>query len=201
MEKFSDIIEAVKNQQPVNLPDAFTTHVMARVEKFDQSAVGKITRYAFHTKKMIPDAESAFFGGITSCKQCAFLLLMVGFFYFVTGVVTTWEFHEVITGGNINPWLGMQPYFTIGSSLFILSAAFLISYRPQATIFIQYAMIIYIFLVWVNALILESILSLPVAVIYAFILNILVIGLSILLIRSIQFALADKQGHQGGNYA
>jgi hypothetical protein len=201
MEKFSDIIEAVKNQQPVKPPDALTDQVMARVEKFDQSAVGKIKRYVFYPQKISPDAEGIFFGRITSHQQCAFLLLMVGFFYLVTSVVTTWEFHDVIIGGNINPWLRMQPYFTVGSALFILSAAILLSYRPQAITFIQYAIIVHTFLISVNALILESILSLPIALIYVLILTMLVIGLSVLLIGSIRSVLIFRTVNEGGNRA
>jgi hypothetical protein len=201
MEKFSDIIEAVKNQQPVNPPDAFVDQVMARLEKVDQSAVSKIKRYFFHQQKISPDAAGIFSGAITSHQQCAFLLLMVGFFYLVTGVVTTWEFHDVIAGGNINPWLKMQTYITIGSALFILSAAILISYRPQVTTFIQYALIVHTFLILVNTLVLESILSLPVALIYVLILNMLAIGFSVLLIGSIRSVLIFRMVHEGGNCA
>jgi hypothetical protein len=201
MEKFSDIIAAVKNQQPVNPPDALTDQVMARLEKVDQSAVGKIKRFLFHHQKISPDAEGVFFGRITSYQQCAFLLFMIGFFYLVTGLVTSWGFHDAIAGGNINPWLKMQPYITIGSALFILSAAFLIIYRPQATAFIQYAMIIHTFFILVNALILESILSFPIALIYVLILTMLAIGFSVLLIGSIRSVLIFRMVHEGGNCA
>ena len=195
MEKFSDIIAAVKNQQPVNPPDALTDQVMARLEKVDQSAIGKIKRFLFHQQKISPDAEGIFFGRITSYQQCAFLLFMVGFCYLVSGLVTAWGFHDVIAGGNINPWLKMQPYLTIGSALFILSAAFLIIYRPQATAFIQYAMIIHTFLILVNALILESILSFPIAIIYVLILTMLAVVFSVLLIGSIRSVLIFRMVH------
>ncbi len=201
MEKFSDIIEAVKNQQPVNPPGALTDQVMAKLEKVDQSAFIKIKRYFFHRQKISLDAAGIFTGPITSHQQCAFLLLMVGFFYLVTGIVTTWEFHDVITGGNINSWLKMQPYITIGSALFILSAALLTGLRPQAIVFIQYAIIVHTCLVLVNALVLESILSSPVALVYVLILNMLVIGFSVLLIGSIRSVLIFRKVNEGGNCA
>jgi hypothetical protein len=201
MEKFSDIIAAVKNQQPVNPPDGLTDQVMARLEKVDQSAVGKIKRFLFRQQKISPDAEGIFFGRITSYQQCAFLLLIVGFFYLVTGCVTAWGFHDAIAGGNINPWLKMQPYITIASALFILSSAFLIIYRPQATAFIQYSIIVHTFFILVNALILESILSFPIALIYVLILTMLAIGFGVLLIGSIRSVLIFRILHEGGNCA
>ena len=201
MEKFSDIITAVKNQQPVNPPDALTDQVMAKLEKVNQSAISKIKCYFPGQQKISPDAAGIFFGRITSYQQCAFLLLMVGFFYLVTGFVTAWGFHDAIAGGNINPWLKMQPYITIGSALFILSSAFLIIYRPQATAFIQYSIIVHTLFIVVNALILESILSFPVALIYVLILTMTAIGFSVLLIGSIRSVLIFRMIHEGGNCA
>jgi hypothetical protein len=201
MEKFLDIIAAVKNQQPVNPPDAFTDQVMARLEKIDQSAISKIKCFFSHQQKISLDAAGIFFGRITSYQQCAFLLLMVGFFYLVTGFVTAWGFHDAIAGGNINPWLKMQPYITIGSALFILSSAFLIIYHPQATAFIQYSIIVHTLFILVNALILESILSFPIALIYVLILTMMAIGLSVLLIASIRSVLIFRMIHEGGNCA
>jgi len=195
MEKYADIIATVKNQQPVNPPDALTNQVMARLEKVDQSAISKIKRFFLHQQTISPDAVGIFFGHITSCHQCAFLLLMVGFFYLVTGFVTTWGFHDAITGGNINPWLKIQTYITMGSALFILSAAFLIIYLPQATAFIQYAIIVHTFFILINALILESILSFPIALIYVLILSMLAIGFSVLLIGSIRSVLIFRMIH------
>jgi len=201
MDNHQDIIDRIKSTPTIQPPDALLGQVMARLEKVDQSAVGKIKRFLFRQQKISPDVEGIFFGRITSYQQCAFLLFMVGFFYLVTGFVTAWEFHDAITGGNINPWLKMQPYITIGSALFILSTAFLISYRPQATTFIQYAIIVHTFFILVNALILESILSLPVALIYVLILTMLAIGFSVLLIGSIRSLLIFRIVHEGGNCA
>jgi hypothetical protein len=195
MEKFADIIAAVNNQQPVNPPDALTDQVMARLEKVDQSTISKIERFFLHQQTISPVAEDFFSGRITSHQQCAFLLLMVGFFYLVTGFVTTWGFHDAIAGGNINPWLKIQTYITIGSALFILSAAFLIIYRPQATAFVQYAIIVHTFFILINALILELILSFPIALIYVLILSMLAIGFSVLLIGSIRSVLIFKMIH------
>jgi hypothetical protein len=195
MEKFADIIAAVKNQQRVNPPDALTDQVMARLEKVDQSAIGKIKRFFLHQQKINSVMADIFPGRITSHQQCAFLLLMVGFFYLVTGFVTTWGFHDAITGENINPWLKIQTYITMGSALFILSAAFLIIYRPQATAFIQYAIIVHTFFILINALILESILSFPIALIYVLILSMLAIGFSVLLIGSIRSVLIFRTIH------
>jgi hypothetical protein len=195
MEKFSDIIAAVKNQQPVNPPDGFTDQIMARLEKVDQGATSKIKRFLFQQQKISPDAEGIFFGRITSYQQCAFLLLMVGFFYLVTGFVTTWGFHDTLVGGNIDSWLKMQPYIIIGSALFILSAALIIIYLPQATAFIQYSIIAHTLFILVNALILETILSFPIAIIYVFILTVLAIGFSVLLIDSIRSVLTFRMIH------
>jgi hypothetical protein len=195
MDKFSDIIAAVRNQQPVNPPDALIDQVMAKLEKVDQSAIGKIKRFFLYRQKINPDTAGIFAGRITSYQQCAFLLLMVGFFYLVTGFVTTWGFHDAIVGGNINSWLKMQPYIIIGSALFILSAASLIIYLPQATALIQYSIIVHTFFILVNALILESILSFPIAIIYVFILTVLAIGFSVLLIGSIRSVLTFRMIH------
>jgi len=183
MGKISNVIMAVEDQQPVNPPDTLVDRVMV---KDDQSAIGKIKRFILYRQKTSPDAAVFFRGRIASHRQCAFLLLMVGFFYLVAGVITTWGFYDDIAGGNINAWLKMQPYITIGSAVFILSAVYLIIHRPQWTAFIKYALIVHAFFILVNALILESILSLPIALVFVLILSMLAIGFSVLLIGSIR---------------
>jgi len=189
MEKFSDIISAIKNQQPVNPPDTIVDHVMAKLEKVDQSAAGRLQHFLLPQRIFSPDTAGNFTGRITSYQQCAFLLFMVGFFYLVAGVVTLWGFRDAIAGTQINPWLKIQPYITIASALFIIAAAVLMNFRPQTTAFIQYAMIIHTTFILVNAVILKSILSFPVALIYVLILTMLAIVFGVLLIGSIRSVL------------
>ncbi|PKN89195.1 MAG: hypothetical protein CVU51_01415 [Deltaproteobacteria bacterium HGW-Deltaproteobacteria-1] len=189
MEKYSDLIEDIRNLHSVNPPDALVVQVMARVEKDNQNAGVNIRRFFPRSKTTNPDAPGTFSDRITSYEQCAFLLFMVGFFYLVAGVVALWGFHDVIKEENINTWLKIQPYITIANALFLISAAFVILYRPQVTTFVQYAMIIHAILILVNAYILQSIISFPVALVFVLILTIMAIAFAVLLIGSIRSVL------------
>lgn len=201
MEKFSDIITAIKNQQPVNPPDKLVDQVIARLEKMDQNVICKIKHFLFHPRTISPDTTGIFSGRIVSCQQCAFLLSMVGFFYLIAGSVALWGLHDTIAGANINVWLKVQPYITIVSALFILSAAALILYRPQTMAFVQYAMILHTGSILVNAFILESILSFPGALIYVLVITILAIVFGVLLIGSMQSVLRFRVIHEGDHCA
>ena len=184
-EQSHDLTEIMENTPQKQVPDNFTAGVMARLSEEKQT----VKTFSFG-RLFSTNLDFGFQNSVTK-TECAFLLLIVGYFYLVTGFVTTWGFHDAIAGGNINPWLKMQPYITIGSALFILSAAFFITYRPQATAFIQYAIIVHTFFILVNAIILESILSFPIALIYVLILTMLATGFSVLLIDSIRSIRVD----------
>ena len=201
MEEHSDIIAAIKRQQLVDPPKELADKIMYGVEKVDQGFTSKIKRVFFSYQQISQETAGVFLGQIISFKQCAFLLLIVGFFYLVAGFAATWGFHDAIVGGNINPWLKIQPYIIIASALFILSAAFLIAYFPAAITLIQYAMIIHTLFILVNALVLESILFFPIALIYVLILTILAVSFSILIIGSIRSVLIFKMISEGGNCA
>jgi len=188
MEKYSDIIEEIKNLQPVKPPEGLVDQVMARIESIDQSAGVQIRHFLF-PKTISPSAADTFSGRITSYEQCAFLLIMVGFFYLVTGIITLWGFHNVIREENINLWLRIQPYITIANGLFLTCAAFLILYRPQATSFVQSALIAHAALILVNAYILQSIITLQFALVYVLIITLLAIVFAVLLIGSIRSVL------------
>ena len=189
MEKYSDIIEAIKNQQPVDPPDTLVARVMARVEDNNQSASVKIRRFLIRPKTISPDAAGTFSGRIASYEQCAFLLFMVGFFYLVAGVVALLGFHDVIKEENIDTWIRIQPYITIANGLFLACATFLILYRPQVTAFVQYALIVQATLILVNACILNSIITFPFALVSVLIITLLAIGFAVLLIGAIQSVL------------
>lgn len=148
-----------------------------------------IRRFLLQPKTINPNAVGKFSGPIASYEQCAFLLFMVGFFYLVAGVVALWGFYDVIKEENINTWLKIQPYITIANALFLVSAAFIILYRPQVTTFVEYALIIHATFILINAYILQSIITLQFALVSVLIITILAIAFAVLLIGSIRSVL------------
>lgn len=201
MEKFSDIVTAIQNQQSVNPPDALVDQVMARLEKIDQNAFCKIKNFLFHPQTISPDTTGIFSGRIVSYQQCAFLLFMVGFFYLIAGSVAFWGLHDTLAEANINAWLKIQLYITIVSALIILSAAAIIFYHPQTMTFIQYVLILHTGFVLVNAFILEAILSFPTALNYVLVITMLAIVFGVLLIGSIRSVLRFRMFHEGEHCA
>ena len=188
MEKYSDTIEAIKNLQPVKPPDGLVSEVMERLKKENKIKSYESPFFFFKRQTANPASSNVFLGQITSHKQCAFLLFVVGFFYLVAGFVTLWGFHNVMTE-NVNSWLRIQPYLTIANGLFLACAAFFILYRPQVAAFVQYALIVQAILILVNACILNSIITFPFALVSVLITSLLAIGFAVLLIGAIQSVL------------
>lgn len=188
MEKYSDTVEAIKNLQPVKVPDDLVDQVMARVEMMNQIDGISINYFSARPQRVNPKAFNIFAERITSHSQCALLLFMVGFFYLVAGVVALWGFHDIMTE-NVNSWIKIQPYITIVNALFLVSSAFLILYRPQTTTFVQYALIIHVTLILANAYILQSIITFQFALVSVLIITLLAIIFAVLLIGAIQSVL------------
>lgn len=185
MEKFSEIIAAIKNQPSVSPPDKLVDQVMARLEAAEQSAGFKIRRFLFRPQQMSSDAASIFSGRITSYQQCVFLLFMVGFFYLVAGVVTLWGLHDVMSDGQINSWLKIQPFITVLSAALMISAAVMVMLKPRMIIFAKYGIIVHTVLMVLNALVIEFMIVIPITslILLAFTGSAIVTG--ILLISSI----------------
>jgi len=165
MEKLSDIIAAIKNQPPVSAPDKLVDQIMARLEAADQSAGFKIHRFLFRPQTISSDAASIFSGRITSYQQCVFLLFMVGFFYLVAGIVTLWGLHDVMSEGQINSWLRIQPFITIASAILIMSVAVMVMLKPRTIVFAEYGIIVHTVFMIINALLLEFIIVVPIALV------------------------------------
>ncbi|MRS04399.1 hypothetical protein EG832_14465 [bacterium] len=187
VEKLSDIIAAIKNQPPVGAPDKLVDQVMARLEVAEQSIGFKIRRFLFRPQEMSSDAASIFSGRITSYQQCVFLLFMVGFFYLVAGVVTLWGLHNVMSDGQINSWLKIQPFITVLSAVLMIFAGVMVMLKPRMIILAKYGIIVHTVFMFLNALVIGCMIVIPITslVLLAFLGSAIVTG--ILLISSIHY--------------
>jgi hypothetical protein len=186
MEKFADIIAKIERQEAVNPPDNLVNQVMAGVQKTEKSILYRFSRFIFQSRELSPDAAGLLSGKIMSYRQCSFLLFIAGLFYLLMGLFVIWGMKDVLSNSNINLWLRAQPYLTILSAILIISMALMVGRKPQTIIFAQYGIIAHTAFIVLNALVLEFMLVLPIALAFALGLTLLAIAAGILLINSIQ---------------
>jgi len=201
MEKFSDIIAAIKNQPPVSVPDKLVDQVMAKLESADQGVSLKIHRFLFRPQTISLDAAGIFSGRITSNQQCVFLLFMVGFFYLVSGLVALWGLRDTVVQGQINSWLSIQPFIIIASAILIITAAATVMLKPRTIIMAEYGIIVHTVFMFLNALVIECIIVTPIVLVLVLGFTGSAIITGILLIRSIHHYIKSGLPMTGRNCA
>lgn len=182
MEEYREIIDILQKQKRVAPPAGLTDLVMEKLKKHDKKATVLFNHDALHI-------------------QCAFLLFVVGSFYLVAGITAVWQLYDALTAGHLSFWLKMQPFIPLGSGLLMLPAAFLLFYRPMTAAWIQYALILHLCFVFVNGLILEKMLSVPLTWLYVLILTMLAVVLGVLLLGAIRSMLKVQLVCEEGTYA
>ena len=183
MEDYKDIITTLKQQKTMEPQTDITERIMERIERNGERSLYK-SRIAILRKSFDKKTGER----ITSYSQCAILLFLVGSFYLVAGITTLWTLHDVLGSSQLNFWLKVQLFIPGGSGLFILTAAFYLLTRPQRAVMIQYLLVLHVLFVFVNAVVLENVLSAPWAWIYVMILTMFSVVLGVLLIGAIRSA-------------
>lgn len=183
MEDYKDIIAALKQQKNIDPRQDITERIMERLERNDERSLYKSRLAILRISYENNTSER-----ITSYSQCAILLFLVGSFYLIAGITTLWTLHDVLGSSQLNFWLKVQLFIPGGSGLLILTAAFYLMTRPQRAMMIQYLLVLHVLFVFVNAVILENVLSVPWAWIYVMILTMMSVLLGVLLIGAIRSA-------------
>ncbi|MBN1474370.1 MAG: hypothetical protein JW914_07125 [Syntrophaceae bacterium] len=186
MEKYNNIIDIIKKQEKISPPDDIVQRVMDGTQRAETSFQYRLYRFLFQRRKLSPDVAGILSGKIFSPVQCFFLLIVVGVFYFLMGLLVLWGMKDVLSISSINIWLRAQPYLAVVSGIFIIGLAFLVRQKPTAINFIKYAIITHTVFIVIDALIVQFMLFSPQAIFCALVLTAVAIVLGILLISTIR---------------
>jgi hypothetical protein len=187
MEKYENIIEKIRKLQFIQPPDDLAARVMNSVTKIENSPGYRFIRLFYQPLEFSKDIKNIISGQIASYKQCAFLLFVIGLFYFFIGFLVMWGLHDALQGGNINSWLRIQPYIAVASAVLIIILSLLILLYSQKMINIaRYIVIIHIAFIAVDAIILESVLFSKGALLFTIMLTTAAIILGFSLINYLQ---------------
>lgn len=197
VEKYKEVIAELRKRKTIATPSALTDKIMKRLE---QANVTPAIQEKHCIIRHIENIKTKTIR-LSSTLQSAFLLLLVGFFYLLSGITAVWNLCDAVSASNLNIWFKIQPFIPIGSGILILTAAFMMFYRSKKALFIQYMLILHVIFVFVNGIILEKILSAPVVLIYVLILTMLAVILGIVLIGAVRSVLKGQIIDKDGNRA
>jgi hypothetical protein len=186
MEKFNDIIEQIKKQKTENPPRSLTENVIGRLPDIYPGlwlAAATII-YDLYKRAVAPDDSQS--DGVT-CRECFFYFFITGLFYLIIGIILTIGFRQMDSGTIVMKWIKLQPYFTIGTALWLFSLGTILMMEDSIGIKIaKYGTLLYIFCAVLNSAMLWPYLRIPYASV--FITGLAATGalMGIMLVRAVQ---------------
>jgi hypothetical protein len=166
MEKYSDIIAAVKNQQPVNPPEDFTDHVMRRLPDQYPSIMLVVASFVHHLYKQALALDGDQSNDLAR-RECSFYFFITGFFYMISGIVAMMGFKSISSGMEPVSWIGLQPYVAIGTAMWFFALGIVLMMDGSIGMKIaRYGTLFYIFSAVVNGVLIRSYLHIPYAGIF-----------------------------------
>ncbi len=105
-QQFHDLTEIMENTPPKQVPDNFTSKLMAKLLE------GKEIVQSLSFKTLFPTFLNFGFRNALTKTDCAFYYFLTGFFYFIMGLIMMIGFPLPSIMQN-NSWLSFQPFFGI----------------------------------------------------------------------------------------
>jgi hypothetical protein len=168
MEKYSDIIAAVKNQQPVNPPESFTDNVMRRLPDQYPSILLVAASFVHHLFRQALALDGDQSNDLTR-RECSFYFFITGFFYLIIGIVAMTGLKKISSGAAAVGWIGLQPHFAIVTAIWFFALGVVLMMDGSTGMKIaKYGTLLYIFLAIVNGMLIHSFLHIPYAGIFIF---------------------------------
>jgi len=180
--EYNELIQQVKALPQVNPPSDITQQVMDRLVDEQKLSFLHQLKKAGLSLYLGENNETSI-----SKAACSFYYMMTSFFYLIIGIVSITGIKKINLELADITWIGLQPYFAIGTAIWLFALGIVLKIDGQAGInAAKYGTMLYIFLAVVNSILLQSYLQIPYTIIF-------VIGLAaasgfmgILLVKAIQ---------------
>lgn len=119
-DEFKEILDQIAATPSIAPPEGFTVRVMARLPE------GKaiIRRFSFRRLLRTPvfTTDLAFgFRRPVAKTECAFYFLLIGFFYFVLGIILMIGLKPMTASLPVTGWFGIQPAFSLLTALCLMA--------------------------------------------------------------------------------
>ena len=163
MEKYTDIIEIIKKQEPIDPPASFTDGVMRRLpNKYPGilPAAGSFV-YQLYNQALAPDGDQE--RGLTH-REGSFYFFITGLFYLIIGIILTIGLQGISSGIVAAEWIKMQQQLNIGVALWLLALGVVLMMGGGAGIkAARYGSLVYICFAVVNGILMRQYLHIPFA--------------------------------------
>lgn len=130
MKKFEHIIHIAQNTKAIFSPDGFTKKVMENLPPGPHASGSKLVKLfllPFQNLNIRSWLE------VETVSECAVCFLMVGFFYFVMGIVMALGLKTMGGQPHVSGWIMIQPQIAFASAIvFIFLGVFLLKKRMFA---------------------------------------------------------------------
>jgi hypothetical protein len=169
MEKFADIIEQIKKQKTMNPPESLTDNVTGRLPH-KYPGILSIAAFVYHLYMQVYmhvfETDGSQEDGIT-CRECSFYFFITGLFYLIMGIVLMMGLQGMDSGTAMMKWIKLQPYFTMGTAIWLLALGAILMMDESIGIKIaKYGTLLYIFCAVANSILLWPHLRIPYAGIF-----------------------------------
>jgi len=113
--RFRDLTEIMAKAPRQETPDGLTGRIMARLPERKATV-----RRLFRTPVFATDLTFGFRRPVAK-TECAFYFLLIGFFYFVFGIILMIGLKSMTANLPVTVWLGIQPAFSLLTALCLIA--------------------------------------------------------------------------------
>lgn len=117
---FKEILDQIAATPSIAPPDGFTARVMARLPERKAAIRQFSLRRLFRTPVFTTDLTFGFQRPVAK-TECAFYFLLIGFFYFILGIILMIGLKPMTASLPVTGWFGMQPVFSLISALCLIA--------------------------------------------------------------------------------
>lgn len=179
--KYEDLIKIIQAVPQATPPADITPRVMGQLpeQRLRLLSLLKKVGLGFYLNESSENSISK--------AACSFYYFITAFFYLIIGTVSVTYMKKVSTEFSTISWIGLQPYFAIGTALwlFVLGLVLMINGRSAINA-AKYGTMLYIFFAVANSILIRSYLHIPYGTIFVIGLAASSAFMGIMLVQAIQ---------------
>lgn len=119
-DEFKEILDQIAATPSIAPPERFTVRVMARLPE-GKAIIRRFSfRQLFRTPVFTTDLTFGFRRPVAK-TECAFYFLLIGFFYFVLGIILMIGLKPMTASLPVTGWFGIQPAFSLLTALCLMA--------------------------------------------------------------------------------
>lgn len=118
--RFRDLTEIMAKAPRQETPEGFTARVMSRLPEGEATVPRLSFRRLFRMPVFATDLTFGFRRPVAK-TECAFYFLLIGFFYFVLGIILMIGLKPMTASLPVTGWLGIQPAFSLLTALCLIA--------------------------------------------------------------------------------